>query len=560
MKRNLILLVTLLLCRDFLAAQDLNAYTTSLSGSVSFPFRKTEVPPWIIPGGWRTYFFVDGSNSVVGSSPNDMINNNSIITTAGNVTASAKDGCTAENMFPWRRNYYAIYAAHYFNHPSAGTVNLGILHGENLSVVGSDQPPVSCGGIGWDSYAGFVCGSWVPNNQSTNWGQQYFSNDMGPIIWPSTGYFLPNGQKSSLGVRHPSSIIADDGYLYVFYKDQSHYVVPGRPDFPYEEGRLPGLKVARAPIHDALNPLAYKSFYEDANGIQWNSSLPSGFTKHLVTNFLYVQGPKASDIMGGIGNFDYHRFSVAKVTGTNYYMGLACYQDHDDKWQNGQGQWMAKMKVSLRYSYDLVHWFGNRVIDVTNDWTTTSFNYPVFLSADGWSNTRIDENNFYVLGTAPRPSGIYNTVYRMRVHIPAPPPPPPPPPPPICYDQWGNQILCPSDQCFDEHGQPTWCELPMRKAAPGIAKELDNGKGRSPFVFPNPGPGVFQLRYTLRDPARTQLNVLDLTGRQVQTGAGVNRMPGTYTEMVNIGGYARGVYMLELLVNGRKQTFKVIYQ
>jgi hypothetical protein len=49
-------------------------------------------------------------------------------------------------------------------------------------------------------------------------------------------------------------------------------------------------------------------------------------------------------------------------------------------------------------------------------------------------------------------------------------------------------------------------------------------------------------------------------GRQIQKGAAVNRPAGTYTETVNITGYAKGVYLMELLVNGKKQTFKVIYQ
>jgi hypothetical protein len=49
-------------------------------------------------------------------------------------------------------------------------------------------------------------------------------------------------------------------------------------------------------------------------------------------------------------------------------------------------------------------------------------------------------------------------------------------------------------------------------------------------------------------------------GRRIQTGAAMNRMTGTYNETINISSHAKGVYLLELLVNGKKQTFKVIYQ
>ena len=562
--KNLLFLIALLPGAIRLHAQNLNAYTTALAGTVTFgpPISgnstKTEVPPWIIAGGWRSYFFVDGINSYVGSSPLDMINNNVIVPAAGPYTTTSPDGCTAANMFPWRRNYYAVYSAQYFNHPTQGTVSLGFLHGENTSVIGVHQPLVSCQGIGWPSYAGFVCGSWIPNTQATNWGQQYFANDLGAIVWPSTGYFLPNGQKSSLGVRHPTSIQADDGYMYVFYKDQSHYVVPsygtpgtsgyyaGDPDFPLEDGRHAGIKVARAPISDALNPQAYMSFYEDAGGVHWNPSLPAGFTKELTTTYLYVQGPQASNIMGieTEGHYDYNRFSVAKVNGTNYYFGVASYQDYDDPYgYDANGHPLPKLKVSLRYSYDLVHWQGNLVIDVSNDWTTSHFNYPIFLSTNGWSNNAIDPNDFYVIGTSP--STINHTVYRMHVYIPAPPPPPPPPPPPC--KPVPNGPVCPV--------QP---ESQSNMAA-ALAAVLDDSEGGAPYVYPNPGHGVYTLSYTLKDHAITQLNVLDVTGRVLQAGSTSMRGPGRYTESVNITSRAKGVYLLELLVNGGRKTFKVVY-
>jgi len=77
---------------------------------------------------------------------------------------------------------------------------------------------------------------------------------------------------------------------------------------------------------------------------------------------------------------------------------------------------------------------------------------------------------------------------------------------------------------------------------------------------PTPGHGLFQLTYTLKDHAITQLNVLDITGRQLQAGTTSMRGPGRYTETVNISGRAKGIYLLELLVNGGKKTFKVVYQ
>jgi hypothetical protein len=89
---------------------------------------------------------------------------------------------------------------------------------------------------------------------------------------------------------------------------------------------------------------------------------------------------------------------------------------------------------------------------------------------------------------------------------------------------------------------------------------LDESEGAAPGVYPNPGRGVYRLSYTLKDHIVTQLNVLDVTGRRLQAGPATLRAPGRVTETVNIAGQARGVYFLELMVNGGKKTFKVIYE
>ena len=563
MKRKLFFLLSASLCAGVSRAQDLNAYAVSTSGSVTFSHLggnyKTENPPWTLAGGWHTYFFIDGIGGAAGSSPLSMTATSSIPISEGPFTVASPDGCTAENMFPWRRNYYAITTAQYINHPTAGPIALGILHGENKSMVGTTQQAVDCNGygLGYPTYAAFVCGSWLPNTSATNWGQAYYS-DLGAIVWPSSGYFLANGQKSSLGCGEPSSLQADDGYLYVFYKDMSHYRVPEYdrkdpvfhtviyhhpqdPDWPYEEGRMGGIKVARVPMADVLTPQAYKSFFQDAAGNQaWNPSLPAGFTKDNTTAFFRTPGPLASDIMQQPG-CDYQRFSVAKVAGTNYYFGVGSYQDYNDLWVDGNGS-HPRWKISLRYSYDLVHWFGNRVFVTANDWTGSNFNYPIFLSSDGWSNTSINPNDFYIIGT---PSNIASTVYKMHFYIPAPPPPPPPPPQ-ICYDDLGRPVHC--------------SDAVSGSTRNGLAATLEMSPAKAPAVYPNPGHGVYQLSYTLKDNAITQLCVLDVTGRRLQAGPTTMRGPGLVTESIDISRHAKGVYMLELTVNAGKKTFKIIYQ
>lgn len=557
MKKNLLLLVALLLCRHLLPAQRIHEHLIggaestwinySCTGSDNLPNSscrdmedqiKVEYPPWIIGGSWNYYFLVNGSDTWIASSQQDMVRSTAIdFHTHGTqpVKVTQKSGVNI-----WSRDYYCTYSAQSINHPTAGTVSMAFTERENHHQP-STGPTSPCTYMEGNAATTYLCLTWIPNTSATNWGQQLFT-DLGPIIWPAAGYFLPNGQKSSLGCSNDATIQADDGYLYVFYKDQSCYDM----GLQMGPGRLPGIRVARAPISDALNPHAYQTFYEDASGIHWNPSLPAGLTKDNIGSYLDDLGPQGSLIVGtgSEANRDYTRFAVARVSGTssgtNYYLGVGSYQEN------------GSIKVCLKYSYDLLHWFDDRVIYSTTSYNTHKFTYPIFLNASGFSNTSISEENFYIVGTTPNPN-IGNTVHKMRLFIE--------PPPPICYDEWGNQISCQPTICYDEWGNQTFCPPSLaRKATTDAAATLDNSKGRVPFVYPNPGPGTYRLSYTLKGNARTQLNVLDLMGRQIQTGSAVNRPAGNYTETVNISGHAKGVYMLELLVNGKKQLFKVIYQ
>ena len=426
-------MVALLLCGNFLCAQDLSAYFTGAIGSTTFswpctgPYHpgcrsiknqiKTEYPPYIIAGGWRSYFFTNGSGSSIASHPNNMLFSGELNfkdNGSSPIVISTPSGCPNGNSEPWRYEYFCTCSAQYINHPAEGTVSVGFVEGENYELPGKGDPVSGCKYQEGDITTGFLCLSWTPNTQATNWGHQYFT-DMGPIIWPATGYFLPNGNKSSYGCANNTTIQAD-GYLYVFYKDQSYYHISQQMG----AGRLPGIKVARAPISDALNPHAYQTFYEDASGIHWNPSLPAGLTTSNIGSYYMTPGPQGTTLLES--NRDYTRFAVAKVAGTNYYMGLGSYPDPDPgkRWQDSDGKWYSPMVTTLKYSYDLLHWFGDREIYRASSYKFNQFSYPIFLSADGWTNTTIDENNFYVIGTRPEYAGVDNVVYNMRVYIPPP--------------------------------------------------------------------------------------------------------------------------------------------
>jgi len=527
---------------------DLSRYEAAPAGKVTFHYRcngwqgftqgcnfeadkmKMEVPPWMIPGGWHSYFMVDGKNSYVCSSPANLVVNSDLDIRsdgAGPYDVSTHSlggigrGCN-DRVPDWSRVYYAIYSAEYFRHPAAGTVSLGFLHAENKDACdgGNDchntinrDPSNVCPFKGdyWPRYNSFVCASWIQNNAATNWGQQYFSNEMGPITWPSTGYLQPNGAKATTGVSHPSSI-QYNGYVYVFYRDAGPYAGLNPHS---EEGRQEGIKVVRAPLAGALDPHAYEVYYRDTSGEEhWSPSLPEGFDKDNLQAYLRVQGPRSTDLMGDEGNnlFGSLRFSVARVRDHDYFIGVESYIDHRDG---------RKYKTALRFSNDLLHWTDRRmIIDVATDFTTSLMNYPILLSADGWSNSVVDENDLYVLGTG---AAINNVVYKKHI-MPA------------------GQSSTPRAQSAGG---------PILSGGPVSSLQVM-------YVAPNPARGVCRLSYQISEYALVRVNVLDMAGRRLVKGIPVQRAPGSYTEPVDLSGFAGGVYLLELVTGKEKRILKVI--
>jgi hypothetical protein len=287
--------------------------------------------------------------------------------------------------------------------------------------------------------------------------------------------------------------------------------------------------VARAPLNDALNPRAYQVFYRDPNGVEiWHPSLPEGFTKETMGAFLNVPGPKSTNIMGVDANNPYGegRFSAAHVRNTNYFIGIESYLDLTDPVPGtgpGTGKDQAyRVKKALRYSQDLVHWTDRKlIIEVADDWSKSKLNYPALLGSDGWSNTEVDSTDFYVVGT----NSVIGTQMN-KVHI---------------------YRTTPAPQFSGVIGSST-------------ANAFENGRATVAGIYPNPGAGAFQLSYTLNTNAEVQMNVLDITGRRLQTGTAAAKPAGSYVDNIDVTAYKKGIYLVELLVNGNRQTFKVIYQ
>lgn len=516
----------------------LSGHTVSSISSIQFPHsrssgkgkNKAEVPPWIIPGGLRSYFFVDGCDTYIWSSGNSLVHDKTLDLDHANGPSLASGSYTHSPAFDhkkplqnWKRNYYGIYSAQYIRHPEQGPVSLALLHGENKNMVsGRDlfqntiQPNVLIdradhrtwsGGNpfleGWNAYNAMISAAWTPNSAATNWGQQLFDHELGPIAWPSTAYTTKEGVKCTSGLKHPSSIIAGE-FLYVFYADGG----PFGSNIPQEEGRQEGIKVVRVPVANALDPAAYQVYYKTPAGqASWLPSLPPGFTKETMLDYVSVQGSPSTDIMNDhIHQSQEIRFSVAKVRHTNYFIGVEEYIDVADH---------RKFKVALRFSEDLVTW-TDRVLVVAEaaSWEKTQLNYPIFLDKEGWSNTEIDIDDFYILGTGITPGTYVNKVRLLKSETNA---------------------------------------LQGSRGAP-VAQQVMNA---SP-VNPNPNDGAFQVAYQLEQPSRVQISLLDISGRRLGPIKNELHNQGTYTARLDIRAWPPGIYLVEIRANDQRWLHRVV--
>jgi len=540
-------LLTLFVCNVSIAqfpslegymVSDISTITFSYSGTSGKGKNKTEVPPWIIPGGLKSYFFVDGSDTYIWSSASSLVHDRTLELdqAVGPSLASASyihtpNFHSSNKVKNWKRNYHAIYSAAYIDHPVRGPVSIGFLHGENKNqVVGNLNGPLTTryqntiqenvtinptdhesysGGEpfreGWNAYNAMISAAWTPNNAGTNWGQQFFNNELGPIAWPSTAYITVNGIKCTSGLKHPSSIIAG-GYVYVFYTDGG----PFRNNIHQERGREEGVKVVRAPVAAALDPKAYAVYYKDQSGREsWLPSLPNGFTKETMLDFVAVQGPKSSDIMNDSAGMSQEiRFSVAKVRNKDYFIGVEEYIDVADS---------KKFKVALRFSKDLTTWTERAlIVHESTNWNTTQMNYPIFLDKEGWSNTEIDIDDFYILGTGTSPQKQVN-----KIHL----------------------------KSFITVGQL----ISSRPFNPSQSTP-DN------LVYPNPNNGSFRLSYNLDEPSRVRISLLNTNGRSLGVLKNVVRNYGRYSEVVDIHTYPAGTYLVEMSSNTQHMVYKIIKQ
>jgi hypothetical protein len=316
------------------------------------------------------------------------------------------DRATGRNLEPsevdmttgdWRRSYGGVFAAAGLPTPWRGYSYLAIVHGENknerigqhlyANTVNSQTPPEACasgyqGGQYADcfqAYYAFVSLQ-LWGNIGTNGQTVEPVFDAGPILWPCMGYKIGD-QKGSDGLRHPSAITAD-GYLYIYYLDTSR----GK-----EEGRSGGLHLARMKLPSAgTTKLPPALPYFNGAFSPDNPSLPSGFDKEKIRDFYDQPGGRASELWSKSSGTV--RFSVARIKGTSYLLGVEEYV--------GREALEKPWRIQIRISADFVHWSDPVPVpgtEVDGGWGVGTMHYPIFADGSGSHTNVIDPEDFYIV-------------------------------------------------------------------------------------------------------------------------------------------------------------------
>ena len=290
----------------------------------------------------------------------------------------------------WRRSYYGIMGGSVLKTPDgAKDALVAFVHGENKNGTYGAAPnyryttntvypwgtyttpadgtlPVPAGYNFDEVYFGYISLAYSPVDQKN--GNAFMDNDLGPVIWPSNGLLDKSGNAASLGVRHPYSFVSGD-YVYCYYVEDQKYTSG-------IAGREPGLKVARAP-KNSYTPGNWKTYY---NGSFSENSLPSGFEK-TDRSFVYEKGGRSTPVVFAPSGLAVQRFCVAKIKNSNYFLGVS---------------WDRQQNIALHVSTDLVNWSDGTSL---REYTDGQVYYPALYNRDLTSQSEIDANGFWILGS-----------------------------------------------------------------------------------------------------------------------------------------------------------------
>lgn len=399
--------------------------------------RGCEFPPNVVTAGGRRFVFMSGGMSYVYEVDPGM----HILREPQRITASEQVYSIGGFDYELRRGLRPLTTEYrredfYWKKTYCGTFNVDVMpadasHGEwvfsinhnenknerfrfpfgtfyvhnsiNLNdPAGPDTSSGSTPGAGYRDYQpgyfGFVSMSYAPLTAETRYGMILNKHDMGPVLWPWTGFLTPDGKAKNPRYQnphpHPSSLIAEDPkdgkkYIYVFQIESST-----NPDAE----RM--IMAARAPVAARAMPGAFLNLYK---GEYTEPSLPANMKEDIAVLLTRPGGrcdPIHPSLDGSQGRVN--RFFAARLKRSGLFLSIESYS-------GGEGE-NRYMESALRLSEDLRTWTDRFVLPNSrvsyrqrrSDAPPFGLYYPKFLSADGSSHYEIDESQpFYIIATKP---------------------------------------------------------------------------------------------------------------------------------------------------------------
>jgi hypothetical protein len=300
----------------------------------------------------------------------------------------------------WQHHYYGASTVHLIDHPKTGKPCLvTFLHGENSDFPNLERQlrwrnenfqgkelkwtfyPCSILPLPFSedqpqnrkSYFAFVGMAWSPVDESGK--VDFMKHDLGPVVWPVKPYLDSDDHYLSTGVRHPYGFV-HEGYIYVYYKFEEDITGGANADG--------AIRVARASLDSLFEPGAFKVYHDGAFN---EPALPVGFEK-TDRRYLKRAGGQADPILPG--NPNSHRFQVAKLKGTPYFLGVEhrVYYEEDREFY----------EVWLHLSGDLVHWSRGTPVPGTagSKYNSRLGHRPILVNKDYTGHELVDPDGFYI--------------------------------------------------------------------------------------------------------------------------------------------------------------------
>lgn len=234
----------------------------------------------------------------------------------------------------------------------------------------ADTPDALC------NYFGFISSSTQVSDSADNWGDTWWDDSNGPIVWPSAGYLLSDGQPASRGVRHPYIFSPGNGYLYMYYLDTT----PGAW----------GIDVARSPA-SSLAAAGSWEVYDPATEQFDFPALPSGLTGSNYTSYYDVEGPQTSPIVGEASGYMPLTWQVAALSTAVDGYSYAAVSEWVEPSTNSPFAGVTSECAAMALSTDMIHWTAPACIpNGSNEY------YPVLLNSNESTSETVSPDGFYV--------------------------------------------------------------------------------------------------------------------------------------------------------------------